>query len=324
MRMATRPEVGILVYPGCQRGAVYGLSDLFWIANDRGAGHGIDGIRVSHWEAQEGGGVARTSDSHPQEGDGVPAVLIAPPRLDVPVSAEDAAPFARWLLDRHAAGAVLASVCAGAFLLAATGLLAGRRATTHWYFEERFRERFPDVKLDIDKLIIDDGDIITAGGITAWLELGLRIVDRLLGPTLMMETSRFMLVDPVGREQRHYSSFAPRLAHGDQPILKVQHWLQSDAVSKASVRDMAAHAQMEERTFLRRFRAATGLKPVEYLQHLRVGKAREQLEFTHDTIDSIGWAVGYEDPAAFRKVFQKVMGLAPGDYRRRFGVRAAA
>jgi transcriptional regulator GlxA family with amidase domain len=319
-----RAEVGILIYPGCQQGAVFGLSDLLWIANEHAARHGAEAIRVSFWEAQNDGQVVRTRDSHPECGDAVPAVLIAPPRLDHPADAEQTAPYARWLLDRHAAGSVLASVCAGAFLVAATGLLSGRPATTHWYFEEAFRTRFPDVKLDINRLIIDDGDIITAGGITAWMELGLRIVDRLLGPSIMMETARFMLVDPAGREQQHYSSFSPRLTHGDEAILRVQHWLQAKGAVHVSVRDMAAEAHMEERTFLRRFRAATGLKPLEYSQHLRVGKARELLEFTVRPIDQVAWSSGYEDAAAFRKIFQKIVGLAPGDYRKRFGVRTAA
>lgn len=159
-------------------------------------------------------------------------------------------------------------------MIAATGLLAARPATTHWLFAERFRERFPDVRLEIDKIVIEDGDIITAGGLMAWTDLGLRIVDRLLGPSVMIETGKFLLIDPSGREQRHYSSFAPRLTHGDEPILKVQHWLQARAGRSTSVTDMAGHAGLEERTFLRRFKAATGMKPIEYVQHLRVGKAR--------------------------------------------------
>ena len=124
----------------------------------------------------------------------------------------------------------------------------------------------------------------------------------------------------MGREQRHYSTFAPQLTHGDEPILKVQHWLQAKGGRDVSVSAMAEHAGMEERTFLRRFRNATGLKPTEYCQHLRVGKARQMLEFTNGTIDHIAWTVGYQDPSAFRATFKKITGLAPSDYRNRFGV----
>jgi transcriptional regulator GlxA family with amidase domain len=109
------------------------------------------------------------------------------------------------------------------------------------------------------------------------------------------------------------------LRHGDEAILKVQHWLQAQAALHVTMPAMAARAGLEERSFLRRFHKATGLKPIEYCQHLRVGKAREMLELTSRTVDQVAWAVGYEDPGAFRKVFQKVTGLSSGDYRRRFG-----
>jgi len=224
----------------------------------------------------------------------------------------------------HAEGTLLCSVCAGAFLLAGTGLLDGRAATTHWTYAEALAARFPKLRVDVDKLVIDDGDIITAGGLLAWTDLGLKLVDRLLGPTVMLETARFLLVDPAGREQRFYSSFSPRLQHGDAAVLKVQRWLQTQEGAKASVPAMAALAGLSERTFLRRFLKATGLKPTEYCQHLRVGKAREMLEFTGNSIDEIAWRVGYEDPGSFRKIFLRVMGLSPGEYRRRFGVKAGS
>lgn len=152
----------------------------------------------------------------------------------------------------------------------------------------------------------------------AWTDLGLRLIDRFLGPSVMIETGKFWLIDPSGREQRHYSSFAPRLTHGDEAVLKVQHWLQSRATRPVAVPAMAAAAGLEERTFQRRFKAATGMRPVEYLQHLRIGKAREMLEFTKRSIDQIAWSVGYEDAAAFRRVFHRILGLSPGEYRQRF------
>ncbi|ATE64560.1 GlxA family transcriptional regulator [Rhizorhabdus dicambivorans] len=316
---ATRTEVGILLYPGCQLAMVHGITDMLIIAGHFAKRLGRQAVRVSHWHRQEAGGFARCFDSHPDEG-GSPAYLLTPGRLAGPPDADEAAPYARFLLDRHAQGAVLASNCGGAFVLAATGLLAGRPATTHWQFANAFRDRFPDVLLDPDKIVIEDGDIITAGGLMAWTDLGLRLVDRLFGPSVMIETGRFHLVDPVGREQRHYSNFSPRMTHGDEPILKVQHWLQARGARAVSVGEMAAQAGLEERTFLRRFKAATGLKPSEYSQHLRIGKARELLEATRRPVEQIAWSVGYEDAAAFRKLFHRIVGLTPGEYRQRFGV----
>lgn len=310
-------EVGLLLYPGCQVAMVYGMTDLLAIASQFSIDRGGKPLRVSHWSMGDGGSFARTHDSHPDERT-TPAILISPGRLTGPPDAQEAAPYARWLVDRHAQGAVLASNCGGTFLLAATGLLAGRPATTHWLFADQFRARFPDVRLDIDKMVIEDGDIITAGGLMAWTDLGMRIVDRWLGPTVMIETGKFLLIDASGREQRHFSSFAPRLTHGDEAILRAQHWLQGRAERAVSVGAMADAAGLEERTFLRRFKAATNMKPIEYVQNLRVGKARELLEFTRRSVDQIAWAVGYEDATAFRRVFHRIVGLSPGDYRNRF------
>ena len=313
-------EVGLILYPGCQMAMVHGMTDLLSIAGHFSVEHGGPVARVSHWEMQPGGGFARMFDTHPAAAGGSPAILLIPGRLTGPMGAEEAAPYARWLLDRHAQGATLAANCGGVFVLAATGLLAGRAATTHWLFLDEFRQRFPKVRLDGDRMVIEDGDIITAGGLMAWTDLGLRLVDRLFGPTVTGETGRFMLIDPAGREQRHYSRFTPRLTHGDEPILKVQHWLQAREARAVTVADMAGQIAMEERTFLRRFKAATGMRPIEYVQHLRIGKARELLEFTRRPVEQIAWTVGYEDPGAFRKLFHRLVGLAPGDYRAKFAV----
>jgi len=311
-------EIGILLYRGCQSAMVHGLTDMLMTASDFSVAHGGRALRVSHWSPDDIGAFGRGFDTHPGAA-GRAGFIVAPGRLSGPVTAEEAAPYARWLTAEHARGAVLVSNCGGAFLLAETGLLGGRSATTHWMFADMLQTRFPDVHVEPEKIVIDDGDIITAGGLMAWTDLGMRLIDRLLGPSIMVETSRFFLVDASGREQRHYGSFAPRLTHGDEAILKVQHWLQLKGARAIGVVDMAREAGLEERTFLRRFKAATGVKPTEYAQCIRMEKARELLQFTRRTVDQIAWSVGYEDAAAFRRVFGRLVGLPPGDYRRRFG-----
>lgn len=318
-------DIAVLIYPGAQLGAAHGLTDLFSVANlmvKRHLGDDAPGLRFGHWRGREDGeGAERIFDSHPGL-PGEPDFVILPPAVIAPITAEEAAPLAAWLRVRHARGATLCSVCAGAFLLGETGLLEGRAATTHWFYANDFSERFPNARMDIDKLVIDDGDLITAGGLMAWTDLGLRLVDRLLGPTVMLETARFLLVDPPGREQRYYSVFSPKLRHGDEAVLQVQHWLQATGARDATLVAMADKAGLEPRTFLRRFHKATGLKPSEYCQHLRVGKAREMLEATTRPIEQVAWDVGYEDPGSFRKVFVKVTGLGPREYRQRFGLAA--
>jgi transcriptional regulator GlxA family with amidase domain len=318
-------EIGVIVYPDVQLAAVYGLTDLFRIAGDHAElrePSNPAAIRVTHWrQAATGTGVERIFDSHP----GMPSKpnhLIAPPSLIMPARMNRMSGLANWLTERHAEGATLCSVCAGAFLLGETGLLAGRDATTHWAFADTLAERFPTIKVDVDRMVIDDGDIITAGGIFAWTDLGLTLVERFLGPSIMLDTARFLLIDPPGRSQRPYNHFVPRLDHGDAAILKVQHWLHASGGKDHTVRTLAGMAHLEERTFLRRFRKATALRPTEYAQQIRIAKAREALELSRRSIEQIAWDVGYGDPAAFRKLFQRVTGLAPADYRRRFGIAA--
>lgn len=213
---------------------------------------------------------------------------------------------------------MLASVCAGAFLLGETGLLAGRAVTTHWTYAQALQDRFPDARVDTDRLMIDGGDIISAGGLMSWTDLGLMLVARFLGPVVMAETARMLLVDPPGREQRYYSGFVPRLTHGDAAILKAQHTLQASEGKEARLAVLATEAGLEPRTFLRRFQKATGLTATDYAQRLRVAKAQELLQFGQQPIERIAWEVGYSDPGAFRKVFLRIVGLPPGEYRQRF------
>ncbi|MGM8931145.1 GlxA family transcriptional regulator [Salinicola halophyticus] len=271
-------------------------------------------LRVSHWEngvrVQDTGSETNTD----------PTVFIVPPAFGQPITREDALPHADWLRERHAAGAALGSICTGAFILAETGLLDGRTVTTHWTFDQHMRDRFPKVRLDLDRMVVEDGDIITGGGAMSWVDVGLKLVDRYLGPDVMVETARMLLVDPPHREQRYYSGFAPNLTHGDTAVRKVQHWLQATGAKEVALPLLASEAGLEERTFLRRFKKATGLTTTDYIQRLRMTKARELLQFGKMTVDQIAWKVGYGDTSAFRKVFVKITGLTPAEYRRRFQV----
>ena len=316
-------EIGILVYPGSQLAAVYGLTDLFVIANRIACERQprpSPALVVSHWGLNKPGDrVERTFSTH-RAGGGAPTVLIVPPTLGEAPAKRDAATVSRWLKRRYADGTTLTSVCAGAFLLAETGLLAGRSVTTHWSYVDSLIERFPELQVKGEELVIDEGDIITAGGLMAWIDLGLRLVERLVGTAIMAETARFLLVDPPGREQRQYSRFLPRLQHGDKAILRVQQWLLKRSAQDVNLASMSELAGLTDRTFQRRFLKATGLSPLEYCQNLRINKARELLESQSCSVESVALCVGYQDVNAFRQVFRKITGLAPAEYRGRFRV----
>ena len=314
-------EIGVLCYPGAQSAAVHGMTDLFAVAN-RVAGqlgdHNLPALRVSHWQLDASGQLQVIEDTHPGPGHALRALMI-PPSLAATPSAELLQAHRAALCALHAQGAVLASVCIGVFLIAGSGLLDGRPACTHWNYAQALSERFPQVRVQGSQPLLDDGDIVTSAGLMAWTDLGLHLIERFVGHGLARETARYLSVEPAPAPLPG-ALFQPRLEHGDEAVLKVQHWLQGDEARTASLADMAHCAGLEPRTFLRRFRAATGLRPTEYAQQVRVGRACRLLEFTRRSVEQIAWGVGYQDPGAFRKVFQRLTGMTPSDYRRRFAV----
>lgn len=315
-------EIGLLVYPDCQLSAVYGLTDLFRIASQWAPQPAEQRrvIRVSHWQVA-GSDMVCTWDSHPGEAHRL-GHIIAPPSIIMPAQMQPMPVAASWMVERHAEGTTVCSVCAGAFVLAETGLINGRRATTHWAFSEELAARYPKVDLAAEHMVIDDGDIMTAGGILAWTDLGLTLVEKLMGVGIMLATARFLLVDPPRREQDLYRSFIPKFDHGDTAILGVQHHVHAQASEAHDIPELASRAGLTERTFLRRFTKATGLRPTEYLQQVRMMKARDALETSNHSVEQISWDVGYSDVTAFRRIFQRFTGLTPTLYRQRFGVRS--
>ena len=314
-------DIGLLLYPGAQRAAVHGLADLFLVANRVAAELGaveLPSVRISFWQADEAGQLQPAPESPPAVVSDL-RVLIIPPSLESAPQGELLERHRATLCQLHGHGTVLASVCIGVFFIAASGLLDGRPACTHWNYVHSLAQRFPKVRVEAQQPLLDDGDIVTSAGLMAWTDLGLRLLERFMGATVARETARYLAVDPVTAPLPG-AVFNPRLDHGDEAVLKVQHWLQGNGGQDADLAGMAACAGLEERTFLRRFRAATGLRPTEYCQQVRVGRACRLLEFTRRNVEQIAWGVGYQDPGAFRKVFQRITGLTPSDYRRRFAV----
>jgi transcriptional regulator GlxA family with amidase domain len=223
-----------------------------------------------------------------------------------------------WLAGQGTRGACLCSVCAGAFLLARTGRLNGRKATTHWNLADDFVARFPDILLNRDKMLIDEGDCITAGGVTAYLDLSLYLAARFGSPELAAALAKMMLIDPARRLQTPYQTGSFNKAHGDREILATQEWLDGNFLGAVAIGELAARAGLGERTFMRRFRKATGDTPHYYIQQLRIAAARRLLETTAETIDGITLRIGYEDVGSFGKLFKRHTGLSPAAYRKKF------
>lgn len=227
-----------------------------------------------------------------------------------------------WLRQQHAQGAVLAAMCTATFMLAEADLLDGTRATTHWAFAELFRRRYPDALLDERQILCEDNRLISSGGASAAMDLLLHLVRRFASLELAQLCSRYLLIDNVRSEQSSYVLWSMPKSHGDADILRVQNWLDEHFGQPLLIDELAVRFGFGVRNFKRRFKEATGYTPLAYLQTLRLEKAKQLLETTRMSLDSITFAVGYEDSNSFRRLFQQRVGLLPAAYRKKFQARA--
>ncbi|SDZ25453.1 GlxA family transcriptional regulator [Pseudomonas salomonii] len=226
--------------------------------------------------------------------------------------------YGPWLREQYAQGAVLASMCTAAFLLAESGLLQGLRATTHWAFAELFRRRYPDVTLEDAQILCEENRVITSGGASAAMDLMLHLIRRFGSPELAQTCGKYLLIDGVRTEQSVYALWSLPKNHGDGEILRVQHWLEQHFAQALVIDDVARRFGFGVRNFKRRFKEATGYTPVVYVQTLRLERAKQMLESTRMTLESITYAVGYEDSNSFRRLFQQRVGMLPAAYRKKF------
>lgn len=228
-----------------------------------------------------------------------------------------------WVRSVHDRGAVLCSACSGLFLLAETGLFDGRDSTVHFGYARTFTQTYPAVPIHPERVLMIAGareELVTSGASSSWHDMVLHLIARYAGSTSAQEVARRFAL------QWHHDGLAPyivfdgRTDHDDAEILNAQAWVREHFSVASPVEGMVKRSRLAERTFKRRFVAATGLTPIAYVQRLRIEEAKQQLERTETPVDEISWRVGYEDPAFFRRLFKRTTGLAPGAYRRRFRI----
>ena len=301
-------KIQIVNYPGAMQTATQGLYEMFLLANRIAEEHGL----AERFDMQ----IIEVPDLATAKGKN--HIVILPPNFIDEYYLTPAAELNQWIVKQHKQGAVICAVCAGTFILAETGLLNNRPATTHWGLSNQLQRLFTEVNVNSEKIIINDGDLITAGGLMSWMDLGLELVAQFLTPAVMRQLGKFLIIDTAPREQRYYQSFNPRFDHGDDVIHKIQTHMQAKFHTRLTVASLAKKSHLSERTFARHFIQATGFKANEYLQRLRIQKACELLESTKKTFEVIAYDVGYEDVSACRKSFVKIIGLTPKEFRRRF------
>lgn len=228
-----------------------------------------------------------------------------------------------WLQKMHARGAVLCSACSGIFLIAETGLFDGRDATVHYAYARHFNGLYPAITMHPERVLVVTGlreELVTSGASNTWHDMVLYLVARYAGATEAQALARMFALQWHQDGLTPFITFEGQTDHGDAEIEGAQRWIASHFSVAGPVEEMIKRSKLAERTFKRRFTAATGIAPIAYVQRLRIEDAKRRLERTDAPIDDISWRVGYEDPAFFRRLFKRTTGMAPGAYRKRFGI----
>jgi transcriptional regulator GlxA family with amidase domain len=226
-----------------------------------------------------------------------------------------------WIRARYEDGACVYSACSGALMLAETGLLNGRDATSHWGYQDLFKRHYPQVRFRPEpNLCFADpsGRIVTAGGTTSWHDLALHIISRHVSPGEAMRIAKVYLLKWHDEGQLPYEPLVRQQPHSDATVRACESWLREHFREPGAVARAVAHAKIPERTLKRRFKSATGLALMEYLQNVRIEEAKRQLESSDRPVDEISYEIGYEDPSFFRRLFRRRTGVAPAQYRRVF------
>jgi transcriptional regulator GlxA family with amidase domain len=229
-----------------------------------------------------------------------------------------------WIAQQYKNGAEVATMCTGAFMLAAAGILDGKSCSTHWSSADTFRRLFPDVNLQAHKLITDEGGIYTNGGAYSFLNLLVYLVEKYYDRQTAVYCAKVFQIEIDRQSQSVFTIFRGQKLHDDDLIKEAQAYIESKLDEKISVDDLSAKLAVGRRNFDRRFIKATGNTPGEYAQRVKMEAAKKSLESTRKTINEVMYEVGYSDLKAFREVFRKITGMSPLEYRNRYNKEAMA
>jgi transcriptional regulator GlxA family with amidase domain len=245
-------------------------------------------------------------------------IIIAAPGWDVLDQIAKNTSLVPWVKKWHARGAYIAGACTGVAFLAESGLLDGRKATTHWGVAEIFRQRYPKVRWQTDQFVTEDRGLFCSGGVYASIDLSLYLVEKFCGHEIAIECAKSLLLSMPRGRQSGYSVVHLSRPHSDEKIRKTEEYLQQHFDSDISIDRLAERAGMGPRNFIRRFKAATGRVPGAYIQTLRVSAAKELLENGASSIQAVSSKIGYDDIGFFRNLFKRHTGMTPGEYRDHF------
>ncbi|MCF2489324.1 helix-turn-helix domain-containing protein [Dyadobacter sp. CY347] len=228
----------------------------------------------------------------------------------------------QWMKEQYRGGAEIASICTGAFLLASSGLINGKSCSTHWAFAETFRTRFPQVNVQVDRLITDENGIYTNGGAYSFLNLIIYLVEKYFDRQTAIFCSKVFQIDIDREAQSSFIIFAGQKSHDDDVVRQAQAYIEEHVENKISVTELASRFAVGRRNFDRRFIKATGNTPTEYAQRVKMEAAKKSFETNSKNIKEVMYETGYSDMKAFREVFRKITGVSPLEYRSKYNSRA--
>jgi transcriptional regulator GlxA family with amidase domain len=223
-----------------------------------------------------------------------------------------------WLGEQYKNGSEIASICTGAFLLASTGLLNGKKCSTHWTATDTFREMFPYVNLQADKLITDENGIYTNGGAYSFLNLMIYLVEKKFDRETAIHCAKVFQIEMDRNTQSEFAIFTGQKKHEDEMVQQAQTYIEENLDEKITIEELSSRFNVGRRNFDRRFIKATGNTPIEYTQRVKIEAAKKAFETNRKTINEVMYEVGYSDVKAFREVFRKITGLSPLEYKQKY------
>ena len=226
--------------------------------------------------------------------------------------------FVPWIVEQYEKGAEVVSLCVGAFLLAQTGLLDGRKCSTHWRAADEFRKMFPAIDLVTDKIITEEQGIYTSGGATSYWNLLLYLVEKYTDRETAILTSKVFAIDLKRDSQTQFIIFKGQRTHSDEDVKKAQKFIENNFQEKITIDDLSATCALSRRSLERRFKKATNNTVTEYIQRVKIEAAKKSFETSRKNITEVMFDVGYQDTKAFRGIFKKITGMTPFDYRNKY------
>jgi transcriptional regulator GlxA family with amidase domain len=251
-------------------------------------------------------------------------VIIPAPAGDFIKALELNKPYYPWIVKQYKEGAEVASLCVGAFLLASTGLLEGKRCATHWVASDAFRMMFPTVNLVPEKIITDENGIYSSGGAYSYLNLILYLIEKFVGRAMSITIAKIYEIEIDRGNQSQFIIFSGQKNHEDDSIRKAQDYIEKNYDKRITVDQLASMVALSRRNLERRFKKATSNTTIEYIQRVKIEAAKQSLETSRENVNEVMYKVGYTDSKAFRDTFRKITGLSPIQYKTRYSKAAAS